>query len=127
MRFIRALSRVPRITSRAGPPWPSHVGWFSPPPVWLPRAGPKFNHEPRSQPAFRCGRLCSHGAMAVALALAQVEISGNGRNTNMTETIAIVTGGLRGLGRAMALGLLGEGHRVAAVGHLAEDVGEMLA
>jgi NAD(P)-dependent dehydrogenase (short-subunit alcohol dehydrogenase family) len=46
---------------------------------------------------------------------------------NMTETIAIVTGGLRGLGRAMALGLLGEGHKVAAVGHLAEDVGEMRA
>lgn len=40
----------------------------------------------------------------------------------MTDTIAIVTGGLRGLGRAMTLGLLGQGHRVAAVGHLAEDV-----
>jgi 3-oxoacyl-[acyl-carrier protein] reductase len=45
----------------------------------------------------------------------------------MTDTIAIVTGGLRGLGRAMALGLLGEGHRVTAVGHIREDVDEMLA
>jgi NAD(P)-dependent dehydrogenase (short-subunit alcohol dehydrogenase family) len=45
----------------------------------------------------------------------------------MTDAIAIVTGGLRGLGRAMALGLLEQGHRVAAVGHLEEDVAEMLA
>jgi NAD(P)-dependent dehydrogenase (short-subunit alcohol dehydrogenase family) len=45
----------------------------------------------------------------------------------MTETIAIVTGGLRGLGRAMTLALLEQGHRVAAVGHISEDVDEMLA
>ena len=44
----------------------------------------------------------------------------------MTDTIAIVTGGLRGLGRAMTLGLLNQGHRVAAVGHIREDVDEML-
>jgi NAD(P)-dependent dehydrogenase (short-subunit alcohol dehydrogenase family) len=49
----------------------------------------------------------------------------------MTDTIApvtgaIVTGGLRGLGRAMALGLLEQGHRVTAVGHIHEDVTEML-
>ena len=44
----------------------------------------------------------------------------------MTDTIAIVTGGLRGLGRAMTLGLLGQGHRVTAVGHIKEDVDEML-
>ena len=37
---------------------------------------------------------------------------------------AVVTGGLRGLGRAMALGLAEAGHRVLAVGHLAEDVAE---
>jgi NAD(P)-dependent dehydrogenase (short-subunit alcohol dehydrogenase family) len=43
----------------------------------------------------------------------------------MTDTIAIVTGGLRGLGRAMTLGLLEQGHRVAAVGHIAEDADEM--
>jgi NAD(P)-dependent dehydrogenase (short-subunit alcohol dehydrogenase family) len=46
----------------------------------------------------------------------------------MTDMIApgtIVTGGLRGLGRAMALGLLEQGHRVTAVGHLHEDVAEM--
>ena len=43
----------------------------------------------------------------------------------MTDTIAIVTGGLRGLGRAMTLGLLGLGHRVTAVGHIADDAVEM--
>ncbi len=41
--------------------------------------------------------------------------------------VAIVTGGLRGLGRAMALGLAGAGHRVVAVGHLAEDVAAFAA
>jgi NAD(P)-dependent dehydrogenase (short-subunit alcohol dehydrogenase family) len=45
----------------------------------------------------------------------------------MTDTIAIVTGGLRGLGRAMALGLLDLGHRVAAVGHIRQDIEEMTA
>jgi NAD(P)-dependent dehydrogenase (short-subunit alcohol dehydrogenase family) len=44
----------------------------------------------------------------------------------MPDTIAIVTGGLRGLGRAMTIGLLGQGHRVTAVGHIKEDVDEML-
>jgi 3-oxoacyl-[acyl-carrier protein] reductase len=45
----------------------------------------------------------------------------------MPETIAIVTGGLRGLGRAMTLGLLKQGHRVAAVGHIREDIAEITA
>lgn len=45
----------------------------------------------------------------------------------MTNTIAIVTGGLRGLGRAMTLGLLDQGHRVTAVGHIREDAVEMLS
>jgi 3-oxoacyl-[acyl-carrier protein] reductase len=40
----------------------------------------------------------------------------------MEQRVAIVTGGLRGLGKAMALGLAREGHRVLAVGHIAEDV-----
>ncbi len=43
----------------------------------------------------------------------------------MEQRNAIVTGGLRGLGRAMALGLAREGHRVLAVGHIAEDVPEI--
>jgi NAD(P)-dependent dehydrogenase (short-subunit alcohol dehydrogenase family) len=43
----------------------------------------------------------------------------------MEDRVAIVTGGLRGLGRAMALGLAREGHRVLAVGHIAEDVPEI--
>ena len=43
----------------------------------------------------------------------------------MEERVALVTGGLRGLGRAMALGLAREGHPVLAVGHLAEDVPEI--
>ncbi len=42
----------------------------------------------------------------------------------MEERVALVTGGLRGLGRAMALGLAREGHPVLAVGHIAEDVAE---
>lgn len=42
----------------------------------------------------------------------------------MTE-VAIVTGGLRGLGKAMALGLLGTGRKVVAVGHIAEDIPTM--
>jgi NAD(P)-dependent dehydrogenase (short-subunit alcohol dehydrogenase family) len=45
----------------------------------------------------------------------------------MEGNVAIVTGGLRGLGRAMVLGLARAGHRVAAVGHIAEDVAEMEA
>ena len=45
----------------------------------------------------------------------------------MEQRVAIVTGGLRGLGRAMALGLAGAGHRVAAVGHIATDTAEMEA
>jgi NAD(P)-dependent dehydrogenase (short-subunit alcohol dehydrogenase family) len=40
----------------------------------------------------------------------------------MEQRVAIVTGGLRGLGRAMALGLAGDGFGVLAIGHIAEDV-----
>src|SRR6267378_3099852 len=40
----------------------------------------------------------------------------------MEQRVAIVTGGLRGLGRAMALGLAKAGHRVAAVGHIDADI-----
>src|SRR5260370_17972856 len=43
----------------------------------------------------------------------------------MEERVALVAGGLRGLGRAMALGLAREGFPVLAVGHIAEDVPEM--
>jgi NAD(P)-dependent dehydrogenase (short-subunit alcohol dehydrogenase family) len=38
------------------------------------------------------------------------------------DRVAIVTGGLRGLGRGMTLGLACNGVRVLAVGHLPEDV-----
>jgi len=41
--------------------------------------------------------------------------------------VAIVTGGLRGLGRAMALGLAREGFAVVAVGHIAQDVAAFTA
>jgi len=41
--------------------------------------------------------------------------------------VALVTGGLRGLGKAMALGLAREGHPVVAVGHIGSDVAEMQA
>jgi 3-oxoacyl-[acyl-carrier protein] reductase len=43
----------------------------------------------------------------------------------MSGHVAIVTGGLRGLGKAMALGLLRTGRKVVAVGHLAEDIPAM--
>jgi 3-oxoacyl-[acyl-carrier protein] reductase len=45
----------------------------------------------------------------------------------MEQRVALVTGGLRGLGRAMTFGLARAGHRVAAVGHIAEDVAEVEA
>jgi 3-oxoacyl-[acyl-carrier protein] reductase len=45
----------------------------------------------------------------------------------MVQRVAIVTGGLRGLGRAMALGLVREGHNVVAIGHIDADVGEVEA
>src|SRR5206468_8132896 len=45
----------------------------------------------------------------------------------MEQRVAIVTGGLRGLRRAMALGLAREGHDVVAVGHIDADVVEVEA
>jgi 3-oxoacyl-[acyl-carrier protein] reductase len=45
----------------------------------------------------------------------------------MERRVAIVTGGLRGLGRAMAFGLAGEGHDVVAVGHIDTDIAEIEA
>jgi 3-oxoacyl-[acyl-carrier protein] reductase len=45
--------------------------------------------------------------------------------TKVNEHVAIVTGGLRGLGRMMALGLAREGYRVAAVGHIEGDIRKM--
>jgi NAD(P)-dependent dehydrogenase (short-subunit alcohol dehydrogenase family) len=45
----------------------------------------------------------------------------------MVQRVAIVTGGLRGLGRAMALGLATLGHSVVAVGHIDNDVAEIEA
>jgi NAD(P)-dependent dehydrogenase (short-subunit alcohol dehydrogenase family) len=45
----------------------------------------------------------------------------------MERRVAIVTGGLRGLGRAMALGLAREGHDVVAAGHIDADVAEIEA
>jgi 3-oxoacyl-[acyl-carrier protein] reductase len=40
----------------------------------------------------------------------------------MGGEVAVVTGGLRGLGQAMALGLLRSGRRVVAVGHIEQDI-----
>lgn len=45
----------------------------------------------------------------------------------MNDHVAIVTGGLRGLGRAMTLGLARAGVRVLAVGHIEADLPEMQA
>ncbi len=43
----------------------------------------------------------------------------------MADRIALVTGGLRGLGKAMSLGLARAGYPVMAVGHIESDVAEM--
>jgi NAD(P)-dependent dehydrogenase (short-subunit alcohol dehydrogenase family) len=43
----------------------------------------------------------------------------------MPERVALVTGGLRGLGRGMTLGLAANGIKVLAVGHLPEDAAAM--
>jgi len=40
----------------------------------------------------------------------------------MEQRVAIVTGGLRGLGRAMTFGLARAGHNVVAVGHIDADI-----
>ena len=40
----------------------------------------------------------------------------------MEQHVAIVTGGLRGLGRAMAFGLAQEGHQILAIGHIDADI-----
>ena len=40
----------------------------------------------------------------------------------MDQRVAIVTGGLRGLGRAMTFGLAREGYHILAVGHIDADV-----
>ena len=45
----------------------------------------------------------------------------------MEQRVAVVTGGLRGLGREMALGLAAEGHLVIAVGHIDTDIAEVEA
>jgi 3-oxoacyl-[acyl-carrier protein] reductase len=45
----------------------------------------------------------------------------------MGTRVAIVTGGLRGLGRAMVFGLAREGHNVVAVGHIDTDVADVEA
>ena len=43
----------------------------------------------------------------------------------VTGRVAIVTGGLRGLGKAMTMGLARDGHFVLAIGHIADDVRQM--
>ena len=49
----------------------------------------------------------------------------DGPGQAMSGHVAIVTGGLRGLGKAMAMGLLRTGRKVVAVGHIAEDIAPM--
>jgi NAD(P)-dependent dehydrogenase (short-subunit alcohol dehydrogenase family) len=43
----------------------------------------------------------------------------------MQDKVALVTGGLRGLGRAMTFGLAASGYRVAAVGHIFNDIADI--
>jgi NAD(P)-dependent dehydrogenase (short-subunit alcohol dehydrogenase family) len=45
----------------------------------------------------------------------------------MEQRVAIVTGGLRGLGRAMAFGLARVGYNIVAVGHIDADIVEVEA
>src|SRR5436309_10265838 len=49
------------------------------------------------------------------------------RGMAMEQRIAIVTGGLRGLGRAMAFGLARQGHKVVVIGHIDTDIAEVEA
>ena len=46
---------------------------------------------------------------------------------NMSAHTAIVTGGLRGLGKAMTIGLARDGYFVLAVGHIVNDIERMRA
>jgi len=48
-------------------------------------------------------------------------------NIDLTGKVCIVTGGGRGLGRAMTLALVGAGARVSAAMHIAEDVPKIAA
>jgi 3-oxoacyl-[acyl-carrier protein] reductase len=43
----------------------------------------------------------------------------------MQDKVALVTAGLRGLGRAMTFGLAASGYRVAAVGHILNDIADI--
>lgn len=43
----------------------------------------------------------------------------------MADRVIIVTGGLRGLGRAMTLGLARHGYRVLAAGHIESDIADL--
>ncbi|HEX5320895.1 MAG TPA: SDR family oxidoreductase [Stellaceae bacterium] len=45
----------------------------------------------------------------------------------MADQVVLVTGGLRGLGKAMSFGLARAGHPVMAVGHIESDVAEIEA
>jgi len=66
-------------------------------------------------------------ALLYAVVSFRLTIPFSARGHLMEQRVAIVTGGLRGLGRAMVFGLAREGHYVVAVGHIDADVAEVEA
>src|SRR5215831_13308522 len=84
-----------------------------------------------SSPTRRCAAFSSSGGRGFGRIPPELRVHSRywpcHREGAMERRVAIVTGGLRGLGRGMAFGLAREGHSVLAVGHIDADVAEIEA